>query len=591
MRITFKTLKFKNFKSYGNTLSEINLSDGGTNLIVGTNGMGKSSIQESLYFNLFGKAIGKIKKADIINNKNKKQLYTELDFIANGKDYKVIRGIKPDTFEIYENGKLIDQESSVALYQKRLMDIIKIDEKTFLQMILLNSKYSKFLDLSAPERRSLVESILSLDLLSELNVKLKDLTSKVNKSFQDTTNSLNTLNNRIEDYSSIIDKTQLILDSKKLKENMRDEEIKQIESRLVSLRETEVELKASLEQCKTDNADIIDTDINTIREAVNVLNERKQKGNTILATKNSEKSMLVKQNDFLANNETCPTCHQVIDTNYKDNILSKNTSDIQTLTGDIQKVNDRLEDINKETEINIELTRKIESFNSTQRTIQTKITLQEQSIISVINEIETLKSANNSDNTEEASIAEYKEKVAQYNLEAENYKKTKVELQEKIDIMKKMSAYLSDKGIKATIINKYVDIINERTNYYVNKLGLDCVFELNSVFDDKIVREGRETNYNSLSFGQKQRIDLSLLLSWLYIGKINNSVSTNLIFVDEILDAGLDNEGVENLLKILNEQENLNIFIISHRNLKEEYFDNVFQIVQNSQGFSEITKL
>lgn len=587
-RIIFKDITFKNIRSYGNNETTINLDGDNLSLIYGKNGTGKSTILESIYFNLFGKGLNKVKKSELINNINKKKLLTTLTFSINNKDYKVVRGIKPEVFEIYEivNGddKLLEQDSTVHLYQQRLVDIIGIDDKTFYQMVLLNSKYSKFLELTTPERRSLVENILCLDIFKSMNEKLKD----INKSIQD---NLNTCNNDLSKAQSDHDRVSMYISDQKHLIDTTEEtfDVKLLNEAEADLDKKKQELK-DLQVLLDETKKTIDS--SNLNSEITTLNERINKGNSFKSSNVTEIGYQQKMLDFLEENDTCPTCKQTISDDFKRTKMDELTETINSLRKKGDGIEAQIVKLTLDKGLKVKQNDELKSrYNDEyQKMVPTSlsVTVTENDIDKLKSTRERINSKDERNNVLNERIKQYTQEVKDITNQIDNCKKLKTGLDQKILIVDKMKKYLSDKGIKTIIINKYVNIINERVNYFLNKLNFSCIFEIDENFSDRIIRKGCEMNYSQLSTGQKCRIDLSLLFAWLYVGKVNNTISTNILFIDEVLDQGLDEEGINNVLNLTREIEDKNIFLISHRNLNEEQFNKVYEITMNSQEFSTI---
>ena len=570
--ITFQKLRFKNIFSYGNVFTEIDLQDSPSTLIVGRNGSGKSSsLCDPLSFVLFGKAYRKINKNQLINSVNKKNLVVEVEFHTNGQSYLVRRGIKPNVFEIYQNDTLINQDAATKDYQEFLeKHILKMNFKSFCQIVILGtSTFIPFMQLTAQQRREIIEEILDLEIFTNMNIALKDKISTNKQDIQQVSNSLEIIKEKILVHRDM---------NKKLQENdeSRKEDIKKkIDASLVKLEDYK-----ALEIKKLEEIEELE---NSIRDYKEVSSKKSEIQNNINVIK-LEVSSIDKELDFYSSHDTCPTCKQNIDYDHKDEI-EDNKSALKN------KLLDNLEIFKTEKEV-------LETRLSEISNIQQEISVVSRKISEIRGQI---KSGNNfvkdlQDDlfklSEEKKITIQEGEIDNLKKEWKTLDKKKEELLKDKEILDSAALMLKDTGIKSRIIKQYIPIINKNINKYLHILELPVGFELDECFTETIKSRFRdEFSYASFSEGEKARVNLALMFAWREIGKIRNSTSTNLMIMDEVLDSSTDEDGIENLMKIFNLfGDSTNIFVISH---SEKWCDRLKSNIKVSKrgNFSYIEKM
>lgn len=539
--IKFKKIKYKNFFSVGEHPIEIDLNRSQTTGMIGLNGASKSAMVDSIHFALFGSAFRDITKAEIINSINGRGTVVELEFSVFNKDYKIVRGIKPDIFEIYENGKLLESvgaREDQASLQKNILQ--NLNERTFRQVIGISStNYNPFMRMSTPERRMFVEDFLDLSIFSSMKENLK---TKV-------TENLNNLKTNEYDLKLVVDKIRLEQDyiaKQTLQQNSNKQEY---QDKIDDLKKTinEIEAKITLKQTELDKEKLLlvsnsyDKELQDMRKLYNQLE---------FSIKGHQETI-----NFFHKNDDCPTCKQTIDLLFKNNIVTEKTtkiSDIKVGLGTLsQKIKDKELQI-KEYDI---IKTKVNSLSSDISMLNFEVNTHKKSITSLENK---LKDFDNIiiDNTK---LAEYE--VDKSNLETKN-KELKIEkdYNDALDIM------LKDNGIKSKIIKYYMPIINKTINEYLEKFGFPVQFILDENFKETINARYRDKlSYSNFSEGERRRIDIAILLAWRSLVKQIASLDTNLLIFDETLTTNLDYEGVTEVLRVLTDEfKSDNIFIISH---------------------------
>lgn len=569
--IVFKNIKWKNFLSTGNTYTSINLTANKSTLIVGENGAGKSTLLDALCFALYGKPYRKINKPQLINSINSKGLEVILEFSIGKKDYKIVRGMKPNVFEIYQDGKPINQDAEARDYQEMLeRSILKLSFKSFSQIVILGTaSFVPFMQLSASNRRDVIEDLLDIQIFSVMNTLLKSKLSENKEKLTKIDYDIKVINDKIELYNTHI---------KSLKES-NDEIIKQKRDRVDVLRS----------ENRKDSAQI--TQYNSLIETLagEVVDEKKlqkkyQKIHTLSSQIDVKVDRIKRDILFFENNDSCPTCKQSIDNNHKDSIIAKNSVSLTEvengktlIEAEIQQINDKLEAIEK-------ANKKIQEYTKAIESLQVEIRTRDRFITDILNEIESAAST--------SQIEDNKEKIEELKKELTstiNLKETLVEDKHVYDVGYMM---LKDTGIKTKIIKQYVPVMNKLINKYLASMDFFVNFELNENFEETIKSRFRdEFSYESFSEGEKSRIDLALLFTWRAVSKLRNSASTNLLILDEVFDGSLDGQGSDELMKILNTlDDNTNVFVISHKTDQlVEKFSNIIKF-QKVKNFSQMVQ-
>ena len=568
--IHFKTVRWKNFLSTGNNFTEIKLDKRPTTLIVGENGSGKSTLLDAICFALFGKPYRNINKPQLVNSINGKGCLVEIEFSIGSRQYKIVRGIKPNKFEIWINDTMIDQNSATRDYQKYLEEgILKLNYKSFTQIVILGSaSFTPFMQLPTGARRDIIEDILDIRIFSSMNLVLKEKINELKNNLQIIENDISLAKNKAKLQEEYI----------KTLEDDREAKIKDIEEKIVSILSDVQDMKSSLAQLNDQKFICLDSieDQNDIINSINVvMNDIKDFERNY--------SKIEKDISFYHDNDTCPKCKQGIEHEFKVDIIK----DQQT---DLEKIKSNIQDIQKEKEI---LEKRISVINKTLKEVDSlneKINENKNDIITNERYLQRLELEKDDIQKKVGNIDTEKSKLVSLAKDTMQIIGKKVELNETADYYEIASVLLKDTGIKTKIIKKYLPIINKLVNKYLTSMDFFVQFNLDENFKEVIKSRHRdEFSYDSFSEGEKQRIDLALLFTWRTIAKLKNSASTNLLILDEVFDSSLDNAATEYVLTLLNTLgEGTNIWVISHKG--DQLFDKFHHVVKfvKKQNFSVI---
>ena len=568
--ITFRTLKWKNFLSTGNNWSSLDLVKNSTTLVVGSNGAGKSTMLDALSFALFGKAHRNISKPQLVNSINNKNCVVEITFTALGSDFRIVRGIKPNVFEIWKGETMINQSSHAKEYQKILeQNILKLNHKSFHQIVVLgSSSFIPFMQLSAQNRRDVIEDLLDINVFSKMNSILKEKTSLLKDQIKDVTHQHTVTSTKIDAQK------KYIKDIKAINKEQREEKLKLIsdfQHEIKTLHGKNQELSDSI-QSQLPNADVERGQ----REAkIKELEAYKTKFNT-------EVKKVVKELQFFEKNDICPTCDQTITEDTKAAHMLEGKSRAKELHEGISKADQGLREAQEALSSALDIIDICRGFQSELAANNKSIAQFQSSIDRTQAEIGKLDSNIDMDQ----AVEELDSLVFTGN----NLIEEKLALSEQLNYNTVMSTMLKDTGIKTKIVKQYLPVINKLCNQYLDVLDFYVSFNLDESFQETIRSRFRDTfSYDSFSEGEKQRIDLALLFTWRMIAKMKNSVATNLLILDETFDSSLDHEGVDNLMKIIYTLgDETNIYVISHkRELLDDKFSNKIEVVKD-KNFSRI---
>ena len=558
--IVFKSVQWKNFLSTGNSPNKVLLNRSQTTLIIGKNGEGKSTILDALCFSLFGKPFRNINKGQLVNSINGKGCSVEIEFDINGKEYKIIRGIKPNVFEIWQDGEMINQDAASRDYQKILeQQVLKLNYKTFTQVVILGSaSFVPFMQLPTTQRREVIEDILDIRIFSTMNSLLKE---KV----QETKDAITTIENEISTAKTKVDsQTQLIKTITEAKTSVIESIGTKISANSTEILHAESEIQLIISEIDTLKASINDKE--TVAEDID-------KAKSIRSKLLQKIETCEHNTEFFSEHDVCPSCSQDIAEEYKEGIikdLNAKMLDNNTKIGELETVlsnlNEKLSRINEVqsqiTDKNIELSTR----NST-------ITLLNKQIKEMQVEIESAK-------TDTTNIDEEKTKLKDLAKEAIGKIGQKTQLQEQRNLEDVANILLKDTGIKTAIIREYLPIMNKLINKYLQAMDAYIHFELDEAFNESVKSRFRDDfTYASFSEGEKMRIDLAILFTWRQIAKMKNSVNTNLLLLDEIFDSSLDTAGTDYFLNLMNQfGDNTNIFVISHKG--DQLFDKFRSVIK-----------
>jgi len=568
--IQFKYVRWKNFLSTGNNFIEIQLDRNPTTLIIGENGAGKSTILDALCFGLFGKPFRGVNKPQLINSVNNSSCLVEVEFKIGSKNIKVIRGIKPNIFEIYVNNKMYNQDANVRDYQKYLeQQILKLNYRSFTQVVILGSStFIPFMQLKARHRREVVEEILDIQIFSLMNMLLKQKLKTISDDLRDIDFQRELTTEKIELQKKYIDNVK----------RDKDKIIKEKTS-LVSSNEEEIFVRqGKINLLKKDNDSLL-TQISDTNKIQNNYNKLKSIQAT-LVEKHKSHSIVV---DFFENNNDCPTCEQHIDEIFKKDMIFKKQKDVDKFSNGLKELEEELKKSKDRQKEISDITDKI-------RENEVQIAKDNSSVVQLEKFNSTLQTEIKQLLTGDVSKSDYdKLKKSKDKLKSIDSQKTK--LREDKTYSEAAKNMLQDTGIKTKIIKQYLPIMNKLINTYLTSMEFYVNFTLNENFEETIKSRYRdEFTYDSFSEGEKMRIDLALLFTWRAIAKMKNSTNTNLLMLDEIFDSSLDSAGTDEFLKILNTLTDENVFVISHKQdiLVDKFRSTIkFEKIRN---FSHITE-
>ena len=567
--IIFEKIRWKNFLSTGNHFTEVDIQRNNTNLIIGTNGAGKSTVLDALTFGLFNKPFRKIKKSQLINTTNEKECLVEVEFSINGRHYIVRRGIKPNIFEIVVNGTAMHREADDRAMQKILEEnILKVNYKSFTQIVILgSSNFVPFMQLSSPNRRDVIEDLLDIRIFSAMNNLLKDrMRIKRDQIKNLETNKGNT-------------KEKLSMQENFIKE-LEEQGKSNIEEKNGKIKVLTIEVDTHLEHNELRESQV--SDLIDEQQEVTGAGEKLVKLNNLKGKISQKVATITKEHKFFTDNKVCPTCTQDIEEEFRVNRIADvqtKAKELQTgfteLEEAIQKEKDREHQFNK-------LSKEITKLNNGISQNNTRISGCQRQIRDLESEIQRLTDQLANRNTEHDKLAEFKD----------NLQKTFEELAtEREDLTNYDFAYslLKDDGVKTKIIKKYLPFINQQVNRYLQLMDLYINFQLDEEFNETIESPIHEDfSYSSFSEGEKMRIDLALLFTWREVARVKNSVNTNLLIMDEVFDSSLDGFGTDEFLKIIRFIiKDANIFVISHKTDLHDKFESVIQFEKN-KGFSRM---
>jgi len=569
--IIFKTVKFKNFGSFGNTFTQIDLNKNSKTLICGNNGSGKSfAFLDSITYALFGKPFRKINIPQLTNSINGKNCIVEIDFQKGTDEYKVRRGLNPKIFEIYKNSELINQDSNSLDYQKILEEsILRMNYKTFTQVVILgSSSFVPFMQLSVADRRQVIENILDIDVFSNMNVLLKGKLMQLKETVKTVSSKIEVQQAKQETQENYVSTLQREEDSKEIEFKT---ELEQLEIRhevlLTEFQELNQKIAALREEI---------TNKDSVKQQLQRAKDLHGKFQTNIKT--AKKTI-----DFYHKNDSCPMCSQTIQEEFK-------TSEIKRHKEKQTKLETSLTDLlDEETRLN-QLHEKISKIIDTITELQILHGKKESIIDSIKNQIQTLESKKKQKENQGFLLQQEKSKLESICKEIETLEKQKQELSENVVYDECIYSLLKDSGVKSKIIKYYLPHINSYINKFLRSMDFFVQFHLDENFNEQIKSRNRdEFSYENFSEGEKMRIDLSLLLAWREVARAKNSVNCNLLIMDEVFDSSLDSMGMEELMKLVNTLDNsANIYIISHK--ADQLIDKFQHVVsfEKKQNFSKM---
>ena len=567
--ILFEKVRWKNFLSTGNQYSEINFQSHATTLIVGDNGTGKSTVLDALTFSLFGKPFRKINKGQLTNATNEKDCSVEVEFSIGTISWKVSRGIKPNKFEIYRDDKLLDQSHNANDQQKWLeQNVLKMNYKSFTQIVVLGSStFVPFMQLTATNRREVIEDLLDIKIFSSMNNIIRDKI-RVEKE------CINTLDLKKE---SLTDKVEMQEKFMGEIESQGKERIKDKEGKIKTLN---IEIDTHIEHNNLLQSTVEDTE-KELKEVVGAGDKLVELNN--YRGKISQKvASITKEHKFFTQNTVCPTCTQSIDESFRINKIDDAQTRATELRSGFQKLEDAIKTEQERERHFTNLSQEITKLTHGISKNNTSVSACQRQVRELESEIQTLTSQLENRNTEHDKLETFKDNLQ------ETYD-TLVSRKDTIKYYNFTYGLLKDGGVKTKIIKKYLPLINQQVNRYLQMMDFYINFTLDEEFNETIQSPIHEDfSYASFSEGEKQRIDLALLFTWREVAKFKNSVSTNLMILDEVFDSSLDGQGTEEFLKIIRYViEDANIFVISHKTGMEDKFEHHIRF-EKLKGFSRM---
>ena len=569
--IHFEKLRYKNFLSTGNNFTEIDFEKAPTTLVVGQNGAGKSTMLDAISFGLFGKPHRKISKMQLVNSVNQKGTVVEVEFRIGKKQFKIVRTIKPNKFEVWIDGNMANQNSHVTDYQAMLeKNILKLNHKSFHQIVVLgSSSFIPFMQLSSQQRRGVIEDLLDINMFSIMNQLLKEKISILREKIIQNENDINLVDSKINAQKKYLrDIASVNAQFRKEKEDM----IVSTQEDIRVLNDKNIELTKQVDRSLQPAIDMQSSVIKV-----------KERFEETVANINAQFKVVKKEHKFFSENDECPTCSQEIDLKLKREKIKTTKKRLDDLKVGLDKSGIERENYNKSIQLFQDTIDDCARYNS-------EISGNTKTIDKLNKVIDSLKNEIDSKIESSGDLSDANADLEEYRKEKEKHQDEKYKLNEQFSYHQVSGELLRDTGIKSKIIKQYLPVINKLTNQYLQTLDFFVHFDLDESFVETIRSRHRDAfTYDSFSEGEKQRIDLSLLFTWRQIAKMKNSVATNLLVLDETFDSSLDMEGVDNLMKILYTlQEDTKVFVISHKGeLEDSIFDRKIEFVKD-KNFSKI---
>ena len=567
--ILFETIRWKNFLSTGNHFTEIKLDNESTTLIVGTNGAGKSTVLDALTFSLFGKPFRKISKGQLINTTNEKDSKVEVEFSIAETQWKVVRGIKPNIFEIHRNGLCMDQFSNANDQQKWLeRNVLKMNYKSFTQIVILGSStFVPFMQLTAPNRREVIEDLLDIKIFSSMNSLIKDKIREVREEVRTLELKKESLNDKVDMQKNFI-------------KELEDQGKERIEDNKTKIKTLGIEVNTHLEKNELIQGDI--DDLTITQEVVTGATGKLVELGMLRGKISNKVATITKEHKFFTDNTVCPTCGQDIQEDFRINKLDDAQSKAKELKSGYQKLEEAIKEEEEREHQFTQLSKEITKLTHGISKNNTRISGCQRQIRDLESEIQRLTEQLADRNTEHEKLESFRENLANTYENLASQKDT-------INYYNFSYGLLKDGGVKSKIIKKYLPLINQQINRYLQIMDFYINFTLDEEFNETVQSPIHDNfSYSSFSEGEKMRIDLALLFTWREVARFKNSVNTNLLILDEVFDSSLDDVGIEYFTKIIRFViKDANVFIISHKTGMDDKFDDVLRF-EKVKGFSRI---
>ena len=568
--IHFKKVSYKNLLSSGNRFTTFELDRSNTTLIVGDNGAGKSTLLDALCFGLYGKGFRNLKKDLLINSINQKELVVEIDFSIGKRDYKVVRGAKPNKFELYTNGKMVNQDATMKDYQEHLeKNILKMSYRSFTQVAILGSaNFTPFMQLRAVERRKLVEDLLDISIFSTMQDMLKKKVSQHNLEVKETSHEVDLLHERISGLNDQVNALQ----------KNREAKIKKYES---TVNETQNNINKILGEVDEKTQNVVEKK-RSIKSKDSTESRLKQATDLEKQLENARKKAIADVK-FYEENDDCPVCKQGLDHDHKEKCIKEREDKAEEITQALNDIDKTISECHDEIQ-------RINAIQSEIDEIQREIGLAQTEIVSNQKYIKKLQGEIEDLQNEVVGDSDVHDRLTTSETDLDILEKKQETQTERQHYFELATMLLRDQGVRQRIIKQYVPIMNKMINKYLANLEFYVGFELNEAFEETIKSRFRDVfKYDNFSQGEKMRIDLALLFTWRAVARLKNSVNTNILILDEVFDSSLDSQGTDDFLKLLNTlNEKTNAFIISHKG--DQLYDKFEEVIrfEKYKNFSRI---
>ena len=567
--IIFEKVSWKNFLSTGNHFTEVNLTDYKTTLIVGGNGAGKSTILDALTFGLYGKAFRRITKPQLVNTTNEKNCLVEINLSVNNVSWKVVRGIKPNIFKIYRDGQLLDQDAHALDQQKWLeQNVLKMNYKSFTQIVILGSStFVPFMQLTASNRREVIEDLLDIKIFSTMNNFIKDKIKVIKDDVRTLELKKESLNDKVTMQKDFIEELKSRSEGDILEKNNK-------------IKELGIEIDTQIEKNQLLQADI--DDLIKDQEEVSGASDKLVKLNNLKGKITQKVSSITKEHKFFTENRVCPTCTQDIEEEFRINKIDDAQNRAKELKSGFKELEEALKTEEERERHFLTLSKEITQLTHGISKNNTRVSGCTKQIRDLESEIQTLTTQLENRNTEHEKLETFRSNLQDTYIQL-------VDKKEKISYYDFTYGLLKDGGVKTMIIKKYLPLINQQVNKYLQMMDFYINFKLDEEFNETIESPIHEDfSYSSFSEGEKSRLDLSLIFAWREVARFKNSINTNLMLFDEVFDSSLDGFGTEEFLKIIRfVVKEANIFVISHKGGMEDKFDRCLKF-EKSKGFSRM---